>query len=501
MGMIDNAGSLSLRERERVRAAGRVASVVPGAAIHRPRRRGGGLTVPRWPGVLLAALCTATAHADTPPRPDDFAYGRALSFAPGGAIYRLALPDDVYRHTTRDDLGDLRVFNAAGEAVPHALRAPAGVEDPPPAAESLPFFPLRAAAGGGRADALSLRITTDERGAIIGVRNADAPDAPAAVQAYVLDASRLERPLRELSLHWAGAHDGFVSPVSVDASDDLNHWQRWVTDAGIAELRQADHVLTRNTLELGDRQAKYLRLSWPLGAQGVALTAVAARPAPARREVERQWLTLDAAGVEHGGGTLHYDTRGRFPVDRIDLALPEPNSVLQATIYSRAGTEDEWRRRGQGIFYRLDAQGTVLQHRALAIARVTDRYWQLRIAGPAAGDAPQIKLGWPAGELYFVARGAAPFTLAYGGAGVPAAVASVDRLLAGLDRRDAAAAVAPAAADAPRVLGGEGRLVPARAPLPWRRIAFWGVLVLGVLVLGWMAIGLYRDMNRAPPAA
>ncbi|HEX9628155.1 MAG TPA: DUF3999 domain-containing protein [Acidiferrobacterales bacterium] len=450
-------------------------------------------------GTMLTALTAGAAHADAPPRPDDFAYGRALHFAPGGAIYRLALPDDVYRHATRDDLGDLRVFNAAGEAVPHALRAPAGAEDPVPAAESLPFFELRGAAA-GRAESLSLSITTDPRGAIIGVRNTDAPDAPAVVQAYVLDASRLERLLRELSLHWAGARDGFVAQLNVDASDDLNRWQRWVTNAGIAELRQAGHTLTRHTLELGDRQAKYLRLSWPLGARGVTLTAAAARPAPARREPPRRWLTLDATGVEHNGGVLHYDTRGRYPVDRIDLALPEPNSVIQAMLYSRAGEQDDWRRRGQGIFYRLDAQGTALQHRVLSIAGVTDRYWQLRIAGDGAGDAqPQLKLGWPAGELHFVARGEPPFTLAYGGAGVAAAAQPVDGLLRGLERHEAEAAVAPAEAAARRVLGGEGRLIPARAPLPWRRIAFWGVLVLGVLVLAWMAFGLYRDLNRARP--
>lgn len=456
------------------------------------------------PAALALALMTTGAlqanSPDPPLRPQDFAYGRSLSVAPGSAIYRVTVPEDVYRHSSRDDLGDLRVFNGAGQAVPHALRAPAGAEDRAPATESLPFFPLRDAAP-GRPDALSLRITTDTRGAIIGVRNADAPDKPTAVHAYVLDASRLVRPLRELNLHWAGAHDGFVSQLSVDVSDDLTHWQRWVSNASIAELRQGNHTLTRNTIELGDRQAKYLRLSWPLGAQGVALTAVEARPAPARRDVQREWLTLEATGSEKDGRVLVYDSAGRFPVDRIDLLLPQRNSVVQATLYSRANEKDEWRLRSQGIFYRLDAKPTTVQNRVLTIATASDRYWQLRIAGDGAGgDAPRLKLGWPAGELHFVAHGDPPYTLAYGSAQVAGAVQSVDNLLRNLDKRETDAAVALAAAGSPRILGGEDRLIPARPPLPWRRIAFWGVLVLGVLLLAWMAAGLYRDMNRARPS-
>ena len=39
-------------------------------------------------------------------------------------------------------------------------------------------------------------------------------------------------------------------------------------------------------------------------------------------------------------------------------------------------------------------------------------------------------------------------------------------------------------------------IVPRPPPLPWQRILLWAVLVLGVLLLGRMALGLYREMMR-----
>jgi hypothetical protein len=49
------------------------------------------------------------------------------------------------------------------------------------------------------------------------------------------------------------------------------------------------------------------------------------------------------------------------------------------------------------------------------------------------------------------------------------------------------------AAAPPRQFGGEGAL---RQRVDWRRWTLWASLVLGVLVLGWMAITLGRQMGK-----
>ena len=68
--------------------------------------------------MLWATLASATE------RMEQFGYAVPITLAPGDALYALRLPASVYRHTARANLADLRVYNAAGEAVAHAVQRP-----------------------------------------------------------------------------------------------------------------------------------------------------------------------------------------------------------------------------------------------------------------------------------------------------------------------------------------------------------------------------------------
>ena len=71
---------------------------------------------------LLAYSSLIQAQAISP---RDFAYGQLAIPARDAAAYRFALPLSVYQNTVREDLGDLRVFNAEGVTVPFSLSRPA----------------------------------------------------------------------------------------------------------------------------------------------------------------------------------------------------------------------------------------------------------------------------------------------------------------------------------------------------------------------------------------
>ena len=92
-----------------------------------------------WIGLwLLATNLNAEA---VPVQKNDFAYGLPIEIADEAAIYGLELPEVVYTHVTKANLGDLRVFNAAGEVVPHSLQRPEvpDVDEGDPI--HVPFFP------------------------------------------------------------------------------------------------------------------------------------------------------------------------------------------------------------------------------------------------------------------------------------------------------------------------------------------------------------------------
>ncbi|MBN8456196.1 MAG: DUF3999 family protein, partial [Candidatus Accumulibacter sp.] len=70
-----------------------------------------------WLWLLWSLLALAES-------PGDFAFGMRLQPDGPQPLVRVDLPAAVHAGVSRADLGDLRVFNAAGEAVPHAWLPP-----------------------------------------------------------------------------------------------------------------------------------------------------------------------------------------------------------------------------------------------------------------------------------------------------------------------------------------------------------------------------------------
>ena len=83
-----------------------------------------------------------------------------------GAIYSVELPEDVYKTVTRNDLGDIRVFNGAGEVVPHTIRASRKEDVIRDEWQPLPYFPLYREATGDAGD-LSMQVRWSPDGSIL----------------------------------------------------------------------------------------------------------------------------------------------------------------------------------------------------------------------------------------------------------------------------------------------------------------------------------------------
>jgi len=93
-------------------------------------------------GCIAVANTGATEQNKTevPLKPQDFAYAVPLQFEGQDALYQATLPLSVYQNTVRSDLGDLRVFNAQGEVVPHMLRQPERSQHQPAGAAQAGVF-------------------------------------------------------------------------------------------------------------------------------------------------------------------------------------------------------------------------------------------------------------------------------------------------------------------------------------------------------------------------
>jgi hypothetical protein len=285
----------------------------------------------------------------------------------------------------------------------------------------------------------------------------------------------------------------------VDASDDLGSWRPLVAAAPLVGLEIANQRLHQNRIELPPTAGRYLRLSWVPPSQGdPAPELVSARGQTAATAVEalREWTLVQAvAGAK--AGEYVFDLGAHYPVDRVRVRLPEPNTVAQVEWLVRDGVEQPWRPLAHSVVYRLRREGGEFVSPEVSVGIVTDRYWLMRVdrrGGGVGSGTPGLEVGWVPHAVVFVARGEPPFQLAYGNREAQPAAYAIETLVPGKGEVRNLIKVSSARVSEYQELGGEARR---SRTTNWKRWTLWGALVLGVLVLGGMAWRLVGQLNSA----
>jgi Protein of unknown function (DUF3999) len=462
--------------------------------------------------VFIVFFVASSLGVSAAEKPADFAYGITIDASGSEALYEVTLPPSVYQGVTQRDLTDVRVFNGAGEVVPHAWRPRRTEKAEAGATLPLTLFPLKAAAG-ANLDALSIRVNRSAGGAnnTISVDVKSGGAAPASAQqvvAYLIDLTAQERALRAIDLDWK-AGDGFAGKLRVDASDDLSQWQSLVSGAPLLNLEVGGQRLQQKRVELPQRKAKYLRLAWVHDSAKFTspdITAATGELADKFVEAPREWMPMKAENGAKEGEYL-FNFKGFYPANRIKLSLPETNTIAQLEVLVRDNADQPWRSVARGVAYRLNQPGGEVFSPDFNVSAGAARWWMVRVdqrGGGIGSSLPTLSAGWVPHQLVFAARGAPPFTLAYGNQAAKPAALAIESLIPGY-REDAGATVRAAkasgnvtvnvqaaAAQGQKELGGAVRL---EKQVDWKRWTLWGALALGVLVLGVMAWRLMRQLG------
>lgn len=459
--------------------------------------------------LIILLLLGQTAFAGALAR-EDFAAGFALQFQPAGAVHGLLLPEKIYTTVVHADLADIRVFNGAGNVVPHLLR----LEQAEPAQivreEEVPFSPLHDLVPDQTVRRIETQISRGAEGTGKGPPVAitqsirDKREMTRQLNGYLLDMSAITVAPFRLRFTVGGEGD-FMATVTLEGSDDLTNWT-FLSRETLARFNYQGHRLEKNADSLIQGKKKYIRLSWPAGEQGLHIDGIRAVSSIDARPPVRNWTALPAVLPEKQATeriVLEYDSKGFLPVDTIRVGLAGSNNLIQGVIKSRPDREAGWRIRGQGTFYRLQQQGVALRHDTLSVPMTTDRYWQLEIAaedGAFSRDVlPQLELGWQPHKLYFLDQGAGPYILAFGSGRLAPSGRTpqngLQKLLADIDQQKTG--IQTALLGNEMALGGPAMLIALPPPPPWKKWLLWGVLISGVLLIGGMSCSLYRQMRSA----
>lgn len=429
---------------------------------------------------------TASAVHDAPLSPLDFASGMRIDTPQESAAYRLALPLAVYQGTVREDLGDLRIFNLQGETVPYSLMQ---VEPPPPAhaTTSLPLFPLRGAA---HAAMDGLKLTIDSPGSAVRVQTQGSAASGREIRQYLLDARGIDAKISSLNLAWADSADDYSGRLTLEVSDDLGAWTTVISGAPIANLHANGQALVANRVEVAPTRAKFWRLTWANSPPAFELSSVTADTAD---RPETVYASLGVGGMADPSDSHAYtfDLGAHAPITRLNLTLPESNSLNRVEFSSRRTPGESWRARIVADVYRISTSDGERSNPSIDIEMEHDRYWKARIlnGGDLSRTPPHLVVSYVPAEITFLAQGRGPFLLAYGS--VTALPAETD-----LSRVSQATDIGSATVGTAQALGGPSRRAPPPAAFPWVRALLWIVLIVAALLLGWMAFRLSKD----PPA-
>ena len=447
-----------------------------------------------WLGaVALGVALSASAQE----KPADFATQVPLTVTGEGPWYRLELPLNVQLQARQTDLSDLRVFNAAGEAQAYALARESAQTRDDGRLHEVKWFPLYNAADASER-APNVRVQSTTNGTLVEVQPSSQLEAGEEVlRGWLLDASAIKAPLQQLILDWTSERDGFQR-FSIEASDDLQHWQSW-GEGQVARLTFADERVEQHEVGLPGQSARYLRLLWNTPSSAPTLTSAQLQSAIARGPSLPLVWSQPLAGTREKAGEYTWQLPMGVNVERLQVEPDQPNSLAPVTLAGRLDSRRPWQPLGGGLLYRLTQNGQDVVQNELQLPGRTVQQLKLTVderGGGLGEQAPNVKFAVRATQLVFLARGAGPYTLAMGNATVKTANLPLTTLIPDYSAAKWAA-LGRATVDAEVVsMPASTAVGAATSDTDWKKFGLWAVLLLSVLFLGAMAFSLLRK----PPA-
>lgn len=446
---------------------------------------------------LFGATLVSAMFASAQDNPGDFASRTPLKLSGQGPFYRIELPLALQLDSRQGDLADVRIFDAQGQAQPYSVAYNPTQPHQASTPTDVKWFPLYDNADAS--DAVpTIRVERSAGGAVIEVQpQSDIEAGEEILRGWLLDTSTLTDPLEILTIDWSTEREG-LQRFTIEASDDMQTWQAW-GEGQVARLSFADELVEQRDVALPGRTARYLRLLWK--APHSAPTLTSAQLTSLRTDTPSlplSWSQPVSGSLAEPGNYL-WDLPSALPIEHLKIDIAQANSLAPATLYGRLDSKDPWEPIGSGLLYHLMQSGENMVQDEIQLPGKVVRQLRLEVderGGGLGAQAPQMRFAMRATQMVFQAQGTGPFSLAVGNANAAAASVPLSTLIpdnnpqkmASLGRADPDTAPIKAAAAAP---------VATVESVDWKRAGLWGVLVLGFVLLGWIAVSSWRGSAKS----
>lgn len=470
-------------------------------------------------GMLIAIGSSPMARADAP-APASYAaslapYSHALPLTVTGkeALVQLRLPKDVYLNSRSTALNDLRLFDRSGISVPFALTLPETQALVSVRLLPVAIFPLLAADRGGNANpGLDIRTSADGTLVSVNTRAVSSAAAPARLSALVLDmrasasdGTAAPPQISALRLTLPQDISNYTARIELEVSDDLKQWDS-LGESVISWMTNADtKALANDRFEFDARSFRYARISWREGTP-VTFAAIGAEERSQTDVLPIMDSITLAPQPGKFAGDLVYRSAVAIPVRALGLQFSQQNVVAPAVMGRyvqlpsiKKGGANRWdfEPAFSATFYKITQPGRTRTSGEIAFRDTHFDQWVLRPM-TALTTQPSLHIAWQPASMVFLANGNGPYTVAVGSAGARAAHVDISLVAPGFTKRELASLEQAVAG--PIQQQGEVSATPsvadaAGSSAQQRLAILWAVLVLGVIVLGFMAKVLLGQMR------
>jgi hypothetical protein len=451
-------------------------------------------------GALLSVAATGFARDEVPETPQDYGWGRALSTTESSPWYRVNLPTEVYQQSAWPDLRDVRVFNHQGERVPFSLEKQKAAARTANAVD-LRIFPLSTSpvepmnSEAAQGERIWLRSPNGYEIKLEGER------VEGVGKSYLLvlpENTAQSLSVSQLQLGWDKPAVNWQGKASLYFSTDMREWGLLQKDAPLMDIASGSDRLMLDkisaTLSMSTDGPRYLLVVFDTPRLPITLThAVVTENA-----YQDLATSVSLAGWANriSADEVQYEWSQPQPLSALSVKMDE-EGVLPVELSWRASAEDKWQPLSKEVLFHLNDQVSddisVSGHLVQGIRLTT-------VNAHLPDALPQVVGLRESQNLIFNAQGNGPFILAWGNKAATSAALPLDDLIpAGLRKQHAPDTLPDAVAHERIKLGGESRLSavsPADRESQWHTFLVWGVLVLGVLALAWMALRIWRDIQK-----
>lgn len=447
--------------------------------------------------LIILIICAGNVFAAENESMHEYARGIQLDIEQQSAIYKIVLPETVYKTVTKKDLSDIRIFNQDNEPVPHVIQQSKIKKGIKVESLELPYFPIATEESDLTSSALDITVTSEGKVVRIQTEGGAEELNQGTVKNYLIDASHINTSIDTIDFKLNGLESGYAKSFKLDYSNDLNQWSTLVDHATLTELKYGQYALKNTRVKLPHKEIKYIRFTWMSDVGPLAITSVQANFRDKYLSENQYWSTSGLINKNIDEATYEFDTGGVFNIEQIDIELPEDNTLIDVIIESRTSKNVPWVRRHSGIFYKLYFEELELTGRPVTITSSKDRYWQISYQSTdgIGNIEPIFKYAWRSNYLYFLARGNAPYVLAFGNANTNTNYDVSSKLMNIINQDVSNEMVGIAKIGGEIVLKGAPALVVHKT-LPWQRIALWAILIIGVFVIATMVIRLVKNMGN-----